>query len=344
MKLLTFLSVLAICFSSTALAIELNRSNQSGIAEAYGFVVGQQMTLDRIANRYPDLAREAFLAGLSFERTFGDVRARVEPIFKQALGQEMFEKFQSDLKRELQGQSRRVELTRTTAEAFLEEVHSRSEGNIYSPALEFLLAIRFEKYPVDEFIEGFRKRYRTDGIGKSLGVVLNMQLPQSWKGMEGNRPHIVRKWKSEAGTGNELIMLQVRETGVMNVSRADVAELMQPDEVMSLLPDGSELEEYGLVSVENMPGYFVDFSHLNERAGMAIYQKIRQYSIYYRDKLILVQCSAGALERDYEAVESSFESVKPVCTQVFNSLVLPEEYKNSEPELQHEDGGYMPSI
>ncbi len=37
--------------------------------------------------------------------------------------------------------------------------------------------------------------------------------------------HIVRKWKSEAGTGNELIMLQVPETGVMNVSRADVAEL-----------------------------------------------------------------------------------------------------------------------
>lgn len=72
-----------LCFSLNAHSIELNRSNQSGISETYGFVVGQQMTLDRIARLYPDLAREALLARLAFERTFGDIPAKIEPMLKK---------------------------------------------------------------------------------------------------------------------------------------------------------------------------------------------------------------------------------------------------------------------
>lgn len=341
---LACLWVITLCFSFNAHSIELNGSNQSGISEVYGFVVGQQMTLDRIARRYPDLAREALLARLTFERTFGDIPSKIEPMLKKALGNDKYLKFQADFEHKLSGQVEREPLSRATAKTFLEEVRNRGEGDIYSPTLEFLLSIKFGEFPAEEFTKAFRQNYRTDGSGKSRGVVVEMQLPRSWKGMDGYRPHIVRKWKSEAGTGMELIMLQVRETEGVYITRADVAEMIQPKEIKSLVPDGGVLGDYGMVSMENLPGYFVDFSLLQERAGMVIYQKMRQYNFFYRDRMIAVHCSAGSLESEYESVELQFEKVKPLCAQVFNSVVLPDKYEGVEPGDWAEEEKAMPAI
>ena len=324
--------------------MELNRSNQSGISEAYGFVVGQKMTLDRIARLYPDLAREALLARLAFERTFGDIPAKIEPMLKKAFGNDKYQKFHTDFELKLSGQLEREPLSRETAKAFLEEVRNRGEGDIYSPTLEFLFAIKFSEFPAEEFTKGFRQKYRTDGSGKSRGVVVEMQLPRSWKGMEGYRPHIVRKWKSEAGTGMELIMLQVRETEGVYITRADVAEMIQYGEIKSLVPDGGVLGDYGMVSMENLPGYFLDFSLLQERAGMAIYQKMRQYTFFYLDRMIAVQCSAGSLESEYESTEIQFEKIRPLCVQVFNSVVLREKYLKPESERRSGAELGMPAI
>jgi len=343
MKSLAYVWLMTFLFSVSAHSVELNRGNQAGISEAYGFALGQQMSLDRISRIYPDLAREALLARLSFERTFGDIPAKVEPMLKKALGNAEYQKLRAALEKTLGEQLERELLSREIAKNFLEEVRSRSEGNIHSPVLEFLLAIKFSKFPADEFAKGFRQKYRTDGSGKSRGVILEMQVPRSWQAAEGYRPHIVQKWKSEAGTGMELIMLQVRETEGVYITRSDVAEIVQPGEIESMVPSGGVLEDYGMVSVENLPGYFMDIGLLQERAGMVIYQKIRQYNFFYRDRIIAVHCSAGSLESEHESVELRFEKVKPLCTQVFNSVVLPDQYLQPAPAKPSGTSAFTPA-
>ncbi|TYC63820.1 hypothetical protein FMN52_00930 [Marinobacter sp. BW6] len=343
MKGLLLLVVLLTCSSSLE-AIEPNQGNLSGLAEAYGFVMGQNLSLDRISREYPALAREALLAKLAFERTFGDIHDQLNPKFIEFMGEERFREYRAQLEGQLNEMNGQQKITRAIAESFLEDVRKRAEGEIYSPTLEYLLAIRFGDNPVQEYARGFRQRFHTDGSGKSLGVVMNLQLPQSWQEQEGNRPHIVRKWKSDAGTGMELIMLQVRGTEGVSITRADVAEMMQPGEIEGLVPYGGALQDYGMVSVEGLPGYFMDFDLLMERAGMAIYQKLRQYTFFYHDRMVAVQCSAGALERDHELVETQFGKIKPLCAQVFNSVVLPEKYLKPEPERHGGEDVVMPSI
>lgn len=343
MKGLLLLVVLLTCASQLE-AIEPNQGNLSGLSEAYGFVLGQNLSLDRISREYPDLAREALLAKLAFERTFGDIHGQLNSKFIEFMGEEKFRDYRAQLAGQLKEMNRQQKITRAIAESFLEEVRKRSQGEIYSPTLEYLLAIRYGNNPVLEYANGFRQRFHTDGEGKSLGVVIQMQLPKSWQEQAGNRPHIVRKWKSEAGTGMELIMLQVRATQGVSITRADVAEMMQPGEIASLVPDGGSLKDYGMVSVEGLPGYFMDFDLLMERAGMAVYQKMRQYTFFYHDRMVAVQCSAGALESDHESVETQFEKIKPLCAQVFNSVVLPKEYLKPEPERHSGEGVVMPVI
>jgi hypothetical protein len=113
----------------------------------------------------------------------------------------------------------------------------------------------------------------------------------------------------------------------VHVTRADVAEMMLPGEIEYFVPDVSFLGDYGMVSMEDLPGYFVDFSLIQERAGMVIFQKMRQYTFFYGDKVVSVQCSAGALESNHEAADESFELLKPLCAQVFNSVVIPGKYR-----------------
>lgn len=76
------LAALLACVSSPLGAIEPSRWNVSGLSEGYGFVLGQNLSLDRISREYPDLAREALLAKLAFERTFGDIHRQLDPKFK----------------------------------------------------------------------------------------------------------------------------------------------------------------------------------------------------------------------------------------------------------------------
>src|SRR5690554_522942 len=106
-------------------AIEVNQGNLPGLAEAYGFVLGQKLSLERIAREYPDLAREALLARLSFERTFGDIHGKLRPKMVAFMGQGLFQQFHSDLNAQLEQINGQQEMTREIAEQFLEEVGSR---------------------------------------------------------------------------------------------------------------------------------------------------------------------------------------------------------------------------
>ena len=326
MKNFGFVLIITLLAFSSASAIEINNRNSRSLGEVYGFVIAQDASLDAIVIKYPELARDVLLAGLDFERTFGDVESRLQSMFSSILGKEETAGLRLQLLAQNAQWLQDNPITKDIALVFLEEVRNRAKGEIHSPVLEYLLALRFSDNPAKELIEGFRQSFKTDGSGKSQGLVLNLQLPRSWKEKEASRPHIVRKWQSEGGTGPGLIMLMVRDSAGENPSRTDIAEWMLPGEIETLVPDGGVLRDHGLVMIENQPGYFMDFEMLNQRAGAVVFQIMRQYSVFYRGKMVSIHCAAGALESQHINVDEEFQRIKPLCQQVVNTLVIPELY------------------
>ncbi|MBK1887820.1 MULTISPECIES: hypothetical protein [Marinobacter] len=132
---------LMICVSPIK-AIEPSPRNASGLGEAYGFVLGQNLTLQRIADDYPDLAREALLAKLEFQRTFGDIHANLEPKLVEFLGEEVFKAFRAKLENQLMDMAQGEETRRILAENFLEEVRNRARGDIYSPTKDRAVSVQ----------------------------------------------------------------------------------------------------------------------------------------------------------------------------------------------------------
>ena len=321
------LGLLALVFySSASLAINFNATSVKGIAQAYGFVLAQEYSLSRIEKELPELRAGVELARAQFGSTFPDITAKLETQLKQALGEELFQETRATLQTKLNGTLGRQQITLEIAGNFLQQVKSRSRGEIESPVLEYLLAVRYALNPTGEFWDRFRQRFETDGTGKSQGIRVNLQLPRSWLGMQGERPHIVQKWVSENGTGLETILLDIRDGQGYRPTKKEMDEFVRSGEVKDTVPDGATYIASGNFTLEKQNGYWVQMAMPLERAGVKIYQKVLLHQFFFRGKAIGITCQAGGAENDKSKIDDAFKRVQPLCQQVLNSIVLPQAY------------------
>lgn len=308
-------------------AINLSPSAAKGVGEAYGFVLGQEFSLRRIAKEFPELAVRVELARASFRSAFPEIQSKLEATLASNMKKEAFTKMKGSLDAKMRETIGKQQVTREIANGFLDDVMRRSKGEIASPVLEYLLALCYEENPVLEFSNKYRQRFQTDGRGKSRGVEVKLQLPRSWKAMEGERPHIVQKWVSEAGTGLEYMLLDVRDTEPgYEPSQLEMEELISSGDVKEFVPAGARHLASGKFHAERRTGYWIHMDMSVERAGMEIFQEALMYQLFVRGKAISITCAAGGKPDDAKKTSAKFEKLRPLCQQVVNSLVLPQAY------------------
>jgi len=310
----------------TTFAINFNPTSVKGIAQTYGFVLGQEYSLSRISKEFPELTVNVDLARAQFDSTFPDIKTKLETQLKKAMGEKLFEETTTNLRTKLRETLERQQITREIAVNFLEQVKGRSKGEIESPVIEYLLAVKYTANPVGEFADSFRQRYQTDGTGKSQGIKLNLQLPRSWAAKEGERPHIVKKWVSENGTGLEIILLDIRDGQGYNPTKKEMEEFVRSGGAKDIVPDGSTYVASGNFTLEKQPGYWVQMAMPLERAGIKLYQDTLMHQFFFRGKSIGLVCQAGGPETEKPQVNEAFKRIRPLCQQVLNSLVLTQAY------------------
>lgn len=322
--LLILLTIFA--YTPTTFAINFNPTSVKGIAQAYGFVLGQEYSLSRISKEFPELTVNVDLARAQFGSTFPDIKTKLETQLKKAMGEKLFEETATNLQTKLRETLGRQQITREIAVNFLEQVKGRSKGEIESPVIEYLLAVKYTANPVGEFADGFRQRYQTDGANKSQGIKLNLQLPRSWAAKEGERPHIVKKWVSENGTGLEIILLDIRDGQGYNPSKKEIEAFVRSGEVKETVPEGSTYIASGNFTLEMRTGYWVQMAMPIARAEMKFYQDVLMYQFFFQGKAVGLMCQAGGPETEKPKVNEAFKRIRPLCQQVLNSLVLTQAY------------------
>lgn len=321
---LVFLAL--IFYSGASSAINFNPTSVKGMAQAYGFVLGQEYSLLRIEKEFPELTGGVELARAQFASTFPDIKAKLETQLKQAMGDKLFQDSRATLQTKLKVTLNRQQITREIAGNFLQQVKGRSKGEIESPVLEYLLTVKYSANPAGEFTDSFRQRYETDGMGKSYGLKVNLQLPRSWLGKDGERPHIVQKWVSENGTDLETILLDIRDSHGYNPTKKEMEELVRSSEAKDTVPDGSIYIASGNFTLEKLNGYWVQMFTPHERAGMKMYLNTLRYQFFFRGKAIGIMCQAGGAENEKFKLDNAFKRIQPLCQQVLNSVVLPQAY------------------
>lgn len=325
-RIILFILLTLTVLPATSFAINFNSTSVKGVAQAYGFVLGQEFSLSRIAKEFPELSGGVELARSEFGSTFPDIKTKLEIQLKNAMGEKLFQETATNLRTKLRENLGRQQITREIAANFLDQVKGRSKGEIESPVLEYLLAVKYTANPVGEFADGYRQRYQTDGAGKSQGIKLKLQLPRSWAAKEGERPHIVKKWVSENGTGLEIIILDIRDAEGYNPTKKEMEEFVRSGEVKEAVPEGSAYVASGNFTLEMHTGYWVQMAMLVERAEMKSYQDVLMYQFFFQGKAVGLMCQTGGPETEKSKVNEAFRRIRPLCQQILNSLVLTQAY------------------
>jgi hypothetical protein len=73
-----FFLLLFVSLPTTVFALNVNPTSVKGMAQAYGFVLGQEYSLSRIAKEFPELVVGVELARAQFGSTFPDIKTKLE--------------------------------------------------------------------------------------------------------------------------------------------------------------------------------------------------------------------------------------------------------------------------
>ncbi|KJG10730.1 hypothetical protein C0W96_02095 [Photobacterium kishitanii] len=323
-----FLLFLLISFSLSSHAeIRLTNALAKDIGQSYGFYVGQTHSLDVISNKYPSMASAADIARRKFSLAFGSSIDGMSAMMEN-FDVERWNQIKKRLDEQIEKNTNANQISKYQAQQFIAQVLERAKGNIDSPVIETYLMFKsgYQENPEREFIDGFRKKYSTNGDGKAKGIAFMMEMPKSWVAKEANRPNIVQKFISKNGKGSELFMILTLDTG-QKITESDISEILNQEDMQSFLPENTTYLDSGKLTLENLPGYWIRYKMDASRVRTTGSMEIMAYNIFHGKKLIQFQGQVITSINGTPINNGGISRYEELFDLMVNSFVLPEIYK-----------------
>lgn len=307
----------------------INKPKYKRVSEAYGYIIGQDYSLNLIKNELPKLEINIIKVQMAFNSTFGKSKEGMKNYLKEYLGQSEFNLFEEKLINEIQKILNNQTFTEEIASNFINEVESRAKGNIPSTILETLLSFQFLDKPQDELIYGFTTLFKTKGHPKSKNTDWQIKIPKSWKAEEADRPNIIQKFTSEYGSGSQSIMIMVKEIPVQKeykITENELNDLFTEKEMKSIVPVDGKFISFTKMKFDNNVGGMLEYVQTVERLDYKIKIRMVQFMFIRDNKWYFVQCSVSSDKTDTD-LKLEMEKYLPLYKLVANTIVINDQYK-----------------
>ncbi len=328
-KVLSFL-LISICYANSIEEITLTNDLAKDIGRAYGFYLGQDFSLDKILELYPALSSEVIRARYEFSSNYKSSIENFDVIMNNYSATE-WKEIKNGMRQTFKQMIQNNYFTEDEARQFINIVRQRAKGNIDSPVLETFLLFNpeYQQYPEKEFLDGFRNKYENSGLGKSQGIRFSIEFPKTWKSEDGNRPHIVQKFISGRGKGLSMFMIGIYDLSLQPdeiITESEIDEILNPSDLKEIIPEDVEIMNYGKLTLEGLPGYWVNYNITMQRAKNNITMETASYFIYYKDKLIKFEGSASVFLDNIKINSGGLNKYETLFDQMINSFVLYNKY------------------
>lgn len=307
----------------------LKKPKYKRVSEAYGFLSGQEYSLDLIKKEFPQFEMSILKAQMSFNSTFGKSKEGMKKYLADYLGQQEFNQYEEKLMSELKKMLGSQTFTEEIETNFISEVESRAKGNIASTVLETLLSFQFSDRPQDELTSGFTATFKTKGHLKSKNTDWQIKVPKSWKAEEADRPNIIQKFTSDYGAGNQSIMLMVKEMPLpkgYKITKEELNDLFTEKEMKDMVPDGGKFISFTKMTLDNNIGGMIEYEQTVERLDFKMKIRMVQFMFIRGDKWYFLQCSVGSEKTDTD-LSLVMKKYLPLYRLVANTIVVNDQYK-----------------
>jgi len=199
----------------------------------------------------------------------------------------------------------------------------------YIGLITFLLLINLfrseaqtsEKNSLNEFNSGKIKKFSTSGLDKAKGLKLQFKYPASWKSIDGERPHVVRKFAQSDDYVLSLILINTQE---QSFTQQEIDELFTTETFKSMIPaDGIYLRSNTNMKIEGLKAGSIEFTRTAKRMDRLIYSHNESYFFIYKQYFVSIQFMV--LNKDSESnshVDLRFKEIQPLFYKMFNSIVI----------------------
>lgn len=299
------------------------------VSEAYGYIIGQDYTLNLIKKEFPKYELQILHAEMSFNSSFGKSKFEIKKYLIEYLGQIEFNNYEDKLMIAMKNMLGNQTFSEENVTNFITEVESRAKGNIASTVLETILSFQFLDRPQNELTTGFTSTFKTKSHPKAKNTDWQIKVPKSWKAEEADRPNIIQKFISDYGAGNNTIMILVKEMPLADghkLTNEELNELFTEKEMKSTVPEGGKFISFTKMTLDNYIGGMIEYEQSTERLDYKINIRMVQFTFIKDDKMYILQGIVGSIN---ENTDLSIEMKKylPLYKLVANSIVVNDQYK-----------------
>jgi hypothetical protein len=298
--------------------------------ETHFFLLGQNLFLDQISRDIPSMSLEVMATKLTFQKTFSKAPGRIKSYLIEEIGASKLEELETRVLIEYDSLTSSMVYVKESAESFLSDVLLRSQGQIPSPFLETLLHFQFEDSPEFEMDSNFYYRFRTKDHPKAKGTDWQIQLPASWKQLEGNRPNIIQKFVSDYGDGLEGIMLSngLLPTNVTrDLSPSEIEDLYNEELLKDFQGSDYALISFTKMTFDGIIGCCAEYEFVGQRLDQTIALRNQMYIFMFEDRIYSLTCSTSSLDGSQEDSSKRMKKFTPLFRAVANSIVVMGQYE-----------------
>ena len=307
----------------------IKREKHIRAAEAYGYIVGFEITFEKITTDFPELQREILDTKHLFQSTFSNVKTNSKLYLETFFGKNEFLEFEKKNLEEFKSNLDSKNFDQKEVLNYLADIKSKARGKILSPILENLLSFQYFNNPEKEFLSGFIKTFKTKDHIKSKNTDWNINLPKSWLSLEADRPNIIQKFISDMGNGNESVMLTVKDLDFpknYKLTKEDYDEIFNENTLKEMIPEGGKFKSFKNMTFDGIKGAMLESEQSIQRLDLLIKTKNIQYVFIFKNKLYSISCTV-ATTNENDNLEKISQKFKPLFTLIANSIVINEQYK-----------------
>ena len=94
-----------------------------------------------------------------------------------------------------------------------------------------------------------------------------------------------------------------------------------------MLPKNSQFINGGFIRIDNLPGIYQEYKILQTQIDNELLMHNINYNVYYKNKMIIIQCSVGSTKDEEKNTDSIFMKYKELFKLVAGSLVVQSQWK-----------------
>lgn len=305
-------------------------------SEAYGYLLGQDYTLQKIKKQLPQFEIQIISAELMMKTAFGKSKDNLISYFKKNFTNEKLKELELSINENFEKATSNFYYSEQDAKNTIKELEERSKGKIPSPVLETLLSFQYLDNPKDEFLAGYNNLFSTKNHVKAKNTEWSIKVPKSWTAKEGDGLNIIQKFVDDCGNGNNMVSMITQELPTeeieKNLTPKEIEKFYTTDffvkeNVKDFLPENVSFLSFTPMKISSCPGALVTYETIHERLGLKFKIRVFQFFFQKNSYLHFLNCTIGTPDIN-EDLTVKAKIFFPLYQLIANSIKTFEKDKN----------------